>query len=1010
VDLSLSARLAVGIALAAGLAYAVTPVAILAARRFSFYDIPAATKVHKGPTPYLGGAAVMLAFSIALLVGAGDAARTLPLLLGVAALLVVGTIDDRVTVSPAVRVAIELALGAMLAATGLGWKLGAGMPLDVVMTALWVVSIVNAFNLFDNMDGQASTMALVVSAGACALAVSTGAVWAAAGSAALCGACAGFLPHNLHKPAKIFLGDGGSMPLGFVVASLVAVSARSAEPSTLALVVGFMLVGLPALDTSLVIVSRKRRGVSLLTGGQDHLTHRTRRQVGTPVRVALVLGSAQALLSALVVVATHNSPVTIVYVMLGFVVCAATAIVSLENPETATAPAASVTAVALPPRRELVDLGLLALLGLGAGMSPLFEAYYSTGVWTPVGLVLVVAAAAAAIARTPRLGAPSAIALTGVSGLGLWSLISTSWSPAVEQGTLDANRWLVYAAMLLLALVLVRSRRHGEVLLAAAAVGIGCVGVYVIIHMFGSGGAVGLFVNGRINSPLGYINGQGCIFAMGCWPALALAERRNPLQAGTGAALAVLMACLALLSESRGAAIASLAAVLLALVAIPGRRRRTFALAFVAAGVAAAAGSVVHIYSVGVNGTLAPSVVHAAAAAMVEAALLAGLAWGLVNAAAAYATARAGTERRRTLERAATAAAIALIAIPLLAGAVKSSSIEHRISSQWHQFVNLSDASASASNATQSRLFSGSGNRYDYWRVAYHVFEANPLAGAGAGGYTNSYFKQRRTVEAIQNPHSIELEVLSELGLVGFALLLALVGGVASGARWLRRAARTSPQARTLMVAATGTAAVWFVDTSGDWMHLLPGVTAVAISAAAVLLRAEQAPVDERPAPVAAHRSGLKTLTTSPRARIAAAAGVAFVLALAGASLMRTGLANMYLSMARSDLKAHPADAFTEAQRSLRLDSANLDAYYVKAAAQARFDQAGAATTTLMQAVRQDPGNFVTWILLGDLHVRAGDLSAAKRYYARAHQLDPNDPSVADLAANPAGANGSSGA
>jgi UDP-GlcNAc:undecaprenyl-phosphate GlcNAc-1-phosphate transferase len=1009
VDLSLSARLAVGIALAAGLAYGVTPVAILAARRFSFYDIPAAAKVHKRPTPYLGGAAVMLAFSVALLVGAGDAARTLPLLLGVTVLLVVGTIDDRVTVSPAVRVGIELALGAMLAATGLGWKLGAGTPLDMVMTAVWVVSVVNAFNLFDNMDGQASTMALVVSGGACALALSTGADWAAAGSAALCGACAGFLPHNLHKPAKIFLGDGGSMPLGFVVASLVAVAARSAEPSTLALVVGFMLVGLPALDTSLVIVSRKRRGVSFLTGGQDHLTHRTRRQVGTPVRVALVLGSAQALLSALVVVATHNSPVTIVYVMLGFVVCAATAIVSLENPEATSAPVAaapaSVAVAALPPRRELVSLGLLALLGLGAGISPLFEAYYSTGVWTPIGLVLVVAAAAAAIARTPRLGAPSAIALTGVSGLGLWSLISTSWSPAVEQGTLDANRWLVYAAMLLLALVLVRSRRHGAVLLGAAAVGIGCTGVWVIIHMFGSAGAVGLFVNGRINSPLGYINGEGCMFAMACWPALALAERRSPLEAGTGAALTVLMSSLALLSESRGAAIASLAAVVLVLAAVPGRRRRIFALAFVAAGIAAAAGSVLHVYSVGVNGPLPASAVHSAAAAMVAAALAAGLAWGLASAAAAYASARAGTERGRALERAATIGAIAVIAIPLLAGVVEHSSIEHRISSQWHAFVNLSDSSASA--ATQSRLFSGSGNRYDYWRVAYHVFEANPLVGAGAGGYTNAYFKQRHTAEAIQNPHSVELEVLSELGLVGFALLLAVIGGVAFGARRLRRAALTSPGARTLMLAATGMAAVWLVDTSGDWMHLLPGVTGVAIVAAAVLLRAGPPPDD---APVTAALAGVRAFGAKPRARIAAAAAVAFVLALAGASLMRTGLSNMYLSLARSDLKANPAAALTEAQRSLRLDSANLDAYYVKAAAQARFDQAGAATTTLMQAAHQDPGNFVTWILLGDLHVRAGDLAAAKHYYARAHQLDPNDPSVAQLAADPAGANGGAGA
>ncbi len=292
VGLSLDTRLFLGIGIAASLAYLMTPLAILAAERMSFYDKPVGYKGHGRPTPYLGGAAVMLAFALAVAVGAGDPGRTLPLLAGVAVLLVVGTIDDRRTVTPQLRVAVELAVGVLLTAAGLGWRLGAGFAADAAVTGIWVVAVVNSFNLFDNMDGAASTMAAVVSGGACVLAISTGATWAAVGSAALAGACLGFLPHNLAKPAKIFLGDGGSMPLGFAVAALVASAARSAEPSTLALLVGFLLVGIPAVDTCLVIVSRRRRGISVMTGGQDHLTHRTRRRVRTTVRVALVLGAA----------------------------------------------------------------------------------------------------------------------------------------------------------------------------------------------------------------------------------------------------------------------------------------------------------------------------------------------------------------------------------------------------------------------------------------------------------------------------------------------------------------------------------------------------------------------------------------------------------------------------------------------------------------------------------------------------------------------------------------------
>src|SRR5205807_7963123 len=88
---------------------------------------------------------------------------------------------------------------------------------------------------------------------------------------------------------------------------------------------------IPALDTCLVIVSRRRRGVSILTGGQDHLTHRTRLRIRTARNVALVLGSAQALVSALVIVATQAGSAPLVYILLAFVVCAAAAIVGLED-------------------------------------------------------------------------------------------------------------------------------------------------------------------------------------------------------------------------------------------------------------------------------------------------------------------------------------------------------------------------------------------------------------------------------------------------------------------------------------------------------------------------------------------------------------------------------------------------------------------------------------------------------------------------------------------------------
>jgi O-antigen ligase len=843
------------------------------------------------------------------------------------------------------------------------------------------VAVVNAFNLFDNMDGAASAMALVVAAGACILALVSGDSWVAAGSAALCGACLGFLPHNLASPARVFLGDGGSMPLGFAVAALVAGAARSAEPSLLALLVGFLLVGIPALDTCLVIVSRRRRGVSILTGGQDHLTHRTRTRMRTARQVALVLGSAQALVSALVIVAGRGSSIALVYILLAFVVAAAATIGGLEDVaasatvETPEDTAGAVRERAPPPAfrragldkraRERVALICLAALGLGAGISPLFAAYYDTGVWVPIGLAVVLAAGVTTIARPPRLTWPTVLAFTAIAGLGLWSLLSADWAPT--------------------------ERRHAAALLVGAGLGTAIVAVSVLVQMLGSDPS-SLFVLGRLSSPVGYVNGEGAAFAMGCWLSLAVAERREPLLAGLGAAATVAMACLTVLTESRGAAIATIVTVALALVAIPGRRRRVLALTVVAGAVGAVASTVLRVYSNA--GVPRAAVVHAAAEAILAASVVAGVAWALLVAVARAENARGGARAAR-LRRVATAIAIAVIMLPALVGVVRISTIERTFRTQWHTFLHVDsrpESAGSSSGATPTRLLSGAGDRYDYWRIARSVFAAHPVIGVGAGGYTKSYFRQRRTQEAIQNPHSLELEILSELGIVGGLLLAALVAAVALGARKLRAEARQSPAARTMMVAATGIVMVWFVSASGDWIHLLPGVTLVALGGVAVLFRS----------------AGSSRAADGPGARrlpaLLAAAGVAFVLAVAGASLLRAGLTQLYIDDARSELSAHPSAALNDARRAIALDAANLDAYYLKAAALARFNNAAEAQATLLAAVRQDPASFVTWTLLGDLEVRLTDFRAAKTFYGRAHALDPQDKTLRALAIDPTGA------
>jgi UDP-GlcNAc:undecaprenyl-phosphate/decaprenyl-phosphate GlcNAc-1-phosphate transferase len=995
--MTLAVRLSLGFAIACALAYLATPYAIALADRLQFYDKPAGYKGHLRPTPYLGGAAVMAGLIVALSLAAGSWQKTAPLLGGVVLLTALGTIDDRRPVSPALRVTAELALAVLIWATGLGWHLHAGASVDLALTCVWIVGVVNAFNLFDNMDGAASTMALVVSAGAALIGVVSGDVWLAVGAGSLCGACLGFLPRNISVPARIFLGDGGSMPMGFVVAVLVMVAAGTSPVAWRALLVALLLVGIPALDTSLVIVSRRRRGVSVLTGGRDHLTHRARKLLPSARAVALLLGAVQAALSVVAVLATRGEASFVVISASLYLLVAGCAIVVLDTQnleEFAEAGGEADRAALWSSKRALT---CLIVVGLGAGLSPFFFGFYDPSTWVPIGLGVTLLCAIALVIRPARPAGPAALCLGGLLGLGVWSLGSVVWSESVESAVVGGNRWLVYGALLLLMLVLVSHDRRAAVLLGAAAAGMAIVALSVLARLLG-GDAGALFLGGRLNSPLGYINGEGCLFAMGVWPFIAMAESRRALLAGPAAAMATLLACLALLSQSRGTALAILGSLIVVLALVPGRARRVYAMLVIAGGVAVAGPDLLRVYHDAAGGGVVLDVAHAAGRAALLAALAAGAVWGLLTASWRIVAFRPYRPRARAL-------GMWLLAVPVVVALALAASstqrIEHNVSNQWHAFVRLAepaDSRAPGSAPTNSRLLSGSGNRYDYWRIAWRVWQQNPVLGVGAGNFARPYFQQRATAEDVDQPHSLELQTLSELGLVGTLLLGCFIAGVFWGAVRMRRTAARSPLRLGLMTAGLGVFTAWLVQASVDWMHLLPGVTAIALAAAAVLIWPRNRP---GPGP------GPRPPAASPwpaRKQAAVALGVsAVVIALiaTGASLSRQGLAQVFRSRAQRELTRNPAAALTDANRSLNIDADSTRTYYIKAAAQARFDLAGAAEGTLLRALVREPDNFVTWTLLGDIAVRERRSTVARLDYLRAHELNPRNQTLGELSAGP---------
>jgi UDP-GlcNAc:undecaprenyl-phosphate GlcNAc-1-phosphate transferase len=324
-------------AVALGATLVLTPLAIRLAVVTRFFDHPVGYKGHGSPTPYLGGVAVVAGFLLASALFGSDTGAFAPIAFGAAVLLGVGTIDDRYQLGPLTRLAIEIAVACVLYAAGVGWSLFAGDALNLVLSVVFVVGVINAYNLMDNMDGATATVAGVSTAVLGVLATERNPELGAI-ALALSGACFGFLRFNLASPARIFLGDGGSMPIGFVVAALVMAMPGTGHLGWAFVPVAVVLVGLPALDTTLVVVSRLRRGAGIFTGGRDHLTHRLRTKVDSARGVAVVLGISQAGIVSAGAILVGVGPSLAAFCAMALIAIGIAIVARLESPGWAPAP------------------------------------------------------------------------------------------------------------------------------------------------------------------------------------------------------------------------------------------------------------------------------------------------------------------------------------------------------------------------------------------------------------------------------------------------------------------------------------------------------------------------------------------------------------------------------------------------------------------------------------------------------------------------------------------------
>ena len=283
------------------LAGLLTPLMLRFALRRGVLDVPGDHKSHSSPVPYLGGVAILLAFAGAVMVagllhrpvGGLDA---LAIVLGIGLLLsLVGLFDDLRGLGAGSRLLVEAGAGVAVWAVGSGAHITDQPLLNLLITVLWVVGITNAFNMLDNMDGLSAGTAVVASGAFFAIAVLNNQYLVAALAAAVAGCALGFLRHNFH-PAKIYMGDAGSMFLGFMLAVLGLRLRLVNTPPLIAALVPVVVLGVPVFDATLVIVNRIRHGVNPMRGGRDHTSHRL-VFVGVPVPVAvtLIYGAAVSL-------------------------------------------------------------------------------------------------------------------------------------------------------------------------------------------------------------------------------------------------------------------------------------------------------------------------------------------------------------------------------------------------------------------------------------------------------------------------------------------------------------------------------------------------------------------------------------------------------------------------------------------------------------------------------------------------------------------------------------------
>lgn len=620
----------------------------------------------------------------------------------------------------------------------------------------------------------------------------------------------------------------------------------------------------------------------------------------------------------------------------------------------------------------LLGFGLVAYLGLkGGGYDPLVHDQVGIAVWW----VLLATVAVGALPRR-RLGLLAWTALGLLAAFIAWTALSLTWTESIERTWADLARIGGYLGVFALALF-VRDSHGARRMVGAVAAGIACVAIVALLSRlhpawFPEASQTAKFLSSnreRLSYPLNYWNALAALIAIGLPLLLQVATcAKSILFRALAAAALPALVLTSFLTVSRGGTVVAVVALAIFLAFTSDRLPKLLTLLLAGAGgailIAAAA------QRDALQHGLLNSTAHHQGNEMLALALVVCAAVGLVQAAMTVALAGGRRPGWTLLSRRRSLTVVLVGALALLVAAAAFDAPGH-ITHAWSDFKQQ----GSPGRGT-SRLSSTAGEgRYQFWAAAVREDQTSPLVGTGSGTFEYWWNRDGEIAASIRDTHSLYMQTLGELGIVGLAVLVAFLAAILLGGA--RATLRAGPRGRPQLAAALAGCAAFCLSASFDWMWQIPVLPVTMLLLASVLVSSG----------ALSRRDATPGLRLPPRVAVvvtAFAALVAIAIPLASTSAVRQSQADARagnlaaaLSAARTAQNAQPDAATPRLQQALLLEQGG--------------ELAGAAQAA-QAATAREPTNWRTWLVLSRIEAEQGRAHAALRHYRLAKSLDPHSP------------------